>query len=183
FVSYLADATLLMRQSKEIDLNPRVFTAGGAGFSLPDFLKGAGETAEYTISVTQWTPDAKWTGSREWAEKFRARFTNSEPSYHSVQAYISLKILADAIARAGSTDRTAIRDAIKTSSLDSVFGPIHFDDVGQNDHPVAITQVINGKFVTIWPESAAIRAPVVPTPAWNSRTADASGMTAPHIIT
>ncbi|HVG18932.1 MAG TPA: ABC transporter substrate-binding protein [Blastocatellia bacterium] len=174
FVSYLADATLLMRQSKEIDLNPKVFMAGGAGFSLPDFLKGAGDTAEYTISVTQWTPDAKWTGSREWAEKFRARF-NYEPSYHSVQAYISLKILADAIERAGSTDRTAIRDAIRTSSLDSIFGPIRFDEVGQNDHPVAITQVLGGKFVTIWPQAAAIRPPIVPTPRWGARGAANSG--------
>jgi branched-subunit amino acid ABC-type transport system permease component/ABC-type branched-subunit amino acid transport system substrate-binding protein len=172
YVSYLADATLLMRQSKEIDLNPKVFTAGGAGFSLPDFLKGAGDTAEYTISVTQWTPDAKWTGSREWAEKFRARF-NYEPSYHSVQAYISLKILADAIERAGSIDRAAIRDSIRTSSLDSIFGPIHFDEVGQNDHPVAITQVLGGKFVTIWPQTAAIRPPVVPTPQWSARGAAA----------
>jgi branched-subunit amino acid ABC-type transport system permease component/ABC-type branched-subunit amino acid transport system substrate-binding protein len=170
FVSYLADATLLMRQSKEIDLNPKVFTAGGAGFSLPDFLKGAGDTAEYTISVTQWTPDAKWTGSREWAENFRARF-NYEPSYHSVQSYISLKILADAIERAGTIDRTAIRDSIRTSSLDSIFGPIRFDEVGQNDHPVAITQVLNGKFVTIWPETAAILPPVVPTPQWSARGA------------
>jgi branched-subunit amino acid ABC-type transport system permease component/ABC-type branched-subunit amino acid transport system substrate-binding protein len=169
FVSYLADATLLMRQSKEMDLNPKVFTAGGAGFSLPDFLKGAGDTAEYTISVTQWTPDAKWTGSREWAENFRARF-NYEPSYHSVQSYITLKILADAIERAGSTDRAAIRDHIRTSNLDSVFGPIRFDEVGQNDHPVAITQVISGKFVTIWPESAAIRPPIVPTPQWSARS-------------
>ena len=168
FVSYLADATLLMRQSKEIDLNPKVFTAGGAGFSLPDFLKGAGDTAEYTISVTQWTPDAKWTGSREWAEHFRARW-NYEPSYHSVQAYMSLKILADAIERAGSTERTAVRDAIRTSDLDSVFGPIHFTDVGQNEHPVAITQVLNGKFVTVWPPAAAIRPPVLPTPQWRAR--------------
>lgn len=168
FVSYLADATLLMRQSKEIDLNPKVFTAGGAGFSLPDFLKGAGDTAEYTISVTQWTPDAKWTGSREWAEHFRARW-NYDPSYHSVQAYISLKILADAIERAGSTVRTAVRDAIRTSDLDSVFGPIHFTDVGQNEHPVAITQVLNGKFVTVWPPAAAIRPPVLPTPQWRAR--------------
>ncbi|HXF42045.1 MAG TPA: ABC transporter substrate-binding protein [Blastocatellia bacterium] len=169
FVSYLADATLLMRQSKEIDLNPKVFTAGGAGFSLPDFLKGAGNTAEFTISVTQWTPDAKWTGSREWAEQFRARW-NYEPSYHSVQAYMSLKILADAIERAGSTERTAVRDAIRTSNLDSVFGPIHFTDVGQNEHPVAITQVLNGKFVTVWPPAAAIRPPVLPTPQWRARS-------------
>jgi branched-chain amino acid transport system permease protein len=170
FVSYLADATLLMRQSKEIDLNPKVFTAGGAGFSLPDFLKGAGETAEYTVSVTQWTPDAKWTGSREWADRFRNR-SGYEPSYHSVQAYISLKILADAIDRAGATGHAAVRDAIRASKLDSIFGPIQFNEVGQNEHQVAITQVLNGKFTTVWPPSAAIRAPVLPTPRWRARAA------------
>ncbi len=186
FVSYLADATLLMRQSKEIDLNPNVFTAGGAGFSLPDFLKGAGDTAEYTISVTQWTPDAKWTGSREWAEQFRAR-SGYEPSYHSVQAYITLKILADAIERAGTTDRAAVRDAIRSSTLDSVFGPIHFNEVGQNEHQVAITQVLNGKFTTVWPESAAIRPPVLPTPPWRARSRVAefgeSAATEAHVAT
>ncbi len=168
FVSYLADATLLMRQAKEIDLNPKAFTAGGAGFSLPDFLKGAGETAEYTISVTQWTPDAKWPGTQEWSEKFRARFSY-EPSYHSVQTYVALKVLAAAIERAGTTDRRALRDAIRATNMDSIFGPIHFDETGQNDHPVAITQVLNGKFVTVWPESAAIQQPVLPIPAWNAR--------------
>ena len=168
FVSYLADATLLMRQSKEIDLNPKVFTAGGAGFSLPDFLKGAGDTAEYTISVTQWTPDAKWTGSREWADSFRAKF-NYEPSYHSVQAYMTLMVLADAIERAGTTEHTAVRDAIRSSRLDSIFGPIRFNNVGQNEHQVAITQVLNGKFVTVWPQSVAIREPLVPTPSWRAR--------------
>lgn len=169
FVSYLADATLLMRQSKEIDFNPKVFAAGGAGFSLPDFLKGAGETAEYTISVTQWTPDARWPGSSQWAARFRDRF-NYEPSYHSVQAYISLKVLADAIARAGSLHRQSVRDAIRATRMDSIFGPISFDESGQNDHPVAITQVIGGKFVTVWPEEVAVRKPILPTPPWGART-------------
>jgi branched-subunit amino acid ABC-type transport system permease component/ABC-type branched-subunit amino acid transport system substrate-binding protein len=169
FVSYLADATLLMRQSKEIDFNPKVFTAGGSGFSLPDFLKGAGETAEYTVSITQWTPDAQWPGSREWAVKFRERY-GSEAGYHAVQAYVSLKILTDAINRAGSANRYAIRESLKATSMDSIFGPIAFDEKGQNNHPVAITQVLNGKFVTVYPPSAAIRPPVIPTPPWSART-------------
>ncbi len=169
FASYLADATLLMRQSKEIDFNPKVFTAGGSGFSLPDFLKGAGDTAEYTISVTQWTRDAKWHGSQEWAKAYVERF-KVEPSYHAVQAYVSLKVLADAINRAGTTDRTAIRDALRETKIeDSIFGPIRFDQNGQNDHPVAITQVQNGKFVTVWPESAALKKPIIPTPNWSER--------------
>jgi branched-subunit amino acid ABC-type transport system permease component/ABC-type branched-subunit amino acid transport system substrate-binding protein len=171
FASYLADATLLMRQSKEIDFNPKVFTAGGSGFSLPDFLKGAGDTAEYTISVTQWTSDAKWQGSQEWAKAYVERF-KLQPSYHAVQAYISLKVLADAIQRAGTTDRTAIRDALRATRIEnSIFGPISFDERGQNDHPVAITQVQNGKFVTVWPASAALKKAIIPTPNWGARSA------------
>jgi branched-subunit amino acid ABC-type transport system permease component/ABC-type branched-subunit amino acid transport system substrate-binding protein len=177
FASYLADATLLMRQSKEIDFNPKVFTAGGSGFSLPDFLKGAGDTAEYTISVTQWTSDAKWQGSQEWMKAYVERF-KLQPSYHAVQAYVSLKVLADAIGRAGTTDRTAIRDALRETKIeDSIFGPISFDENGQNDHPVAITQVQNGKFVTIWPASAALKKPIIPTPSWNARSAAAGAST------
>lgn len=168
FVSYLADATLLMRQSKEIDFNPTVFTAGGAGFSLPDFLKGSLEAAEYTVSVTQWTPDAKWPGSREWAVAFKAR-SNYEASYHSIQTYVTMKVFADAVARAGSTERLKIRDAIRDTRMDSVFGPISFDQNGQNDHPVAITQVLGGKFVTVWPPEAAVRQPILPTPPWSAR--------------
>jgi branched-chain amino acid transport system permease protein len=167
-VSYLADATLLMRQSREIDFNPSVFTAGGSGFSLPDFIKGAAETGEYTISVTQWTPDGGWQGSQQWAEHYRMRF-KLEPGYHSVQSYVSLKILAEAIARAGRTDRTAVRDELKKTDTDSIFGPISFDEAGQNDHPVAITQVLNGKFVTVWPPAVAVRPPVLPTPPWSER--------------
>ncbi|MEW5720347.1 MAG: ABC transporter substrate-binding protein, partial [Chloroflexota bacterium] len=60
FVSYLDSAIALMTQSRTVDLNPRMFAAAGAGFSLPDFPRAAGAAAEYSISVTQWTPDVKW---------------------------------------------------------------------------------------------------------------------------
>jgi branched-chain amino acid transport system substrate-binding protein len=180
FVSYLADAMLLMRQSKEMDFNPKVFAAGGAGFSLPDFLKGAGEAAEYTISVTQWTPDARWPGSSQWAARFRDRF-NYEPSYHSVQAYISLKVAADAIARAGSPNRPRVRDAIRATRMDSIFGPISFDERGQNNHPVAITQVLGGRFVTVWPEEIAAHRPILPTPPWSARSQAMGKATQTHV--
>jgi branched-subunit amino acid ABC-type transport system permease component/ABC-type branched-subunit amino acid transport system substrate-binding protein len=169
-VSYLADATLLMRQSREIDFNPRVFAAGGSGFSLPDFIKGAGDTAEYTISVTQWTPDAIWPGSREWAERYRARY-KAEPGYHTVQAYVALKILCEAISRAGSADRQAIRNELVRTHSNSIFGPIAFDEAGQNDHPVAITQVLHGNFVTVYPPDVAVRPPILPIPVWSDRGA------------
>ncbi len=40
-VSYLMDASMLMRQSKELDINPQAFIGGAAGFTLPEFLQNA----------------------------------------------------------------------------------------------------------------------------------------------
>jgi branched-chain amino acid transport system substrate-binding protein len=169
FVSYLADATLLMQQSKELDLNVKAFAAGGAGFSLPEFPVNAGPNAEFTLSVTQWTPDVTWKGAAEFTKKFMERY-QVEPQYHSAQAYASLYVVADAIARAGvADDPAAIRDALKATKLDGIFGPISFDEKGQNTHPMLVTQVVQGKFVTVFPEEFATVKAIYPAPKWADR--------------
>ena len=45
-ISYVMDASLIMRQSMELDINPKLFVGGGAGFTLPEFYQNAGKAAE-----------------------------------------------------------------------------------------------------------------------------------------
>jgi hypothetical protein len=78
------------------------------------------------------------------------------PQYHAAQAYAALFVVADAIQRAGKADDpTAIRDALRQTKIDTIFGPIAFDKTGQNDHPMLVTQVVQGKFVTVWQTDVA----------------------------
>jgi branched-chain amino acid transport system substrate-binding protein len=171
FCSYLLDATTLMRQSQEIDLNPRFYTAAGTGFAAAEFptAKGAGKNAEYTMSVSQWLPEARWAGSKEFDAEYFKRY-NSHPAYHAMQAYAALLVAARAITDAKSTDSTKIRDAIKNMDLKSTpFGPIKFDANGQNQHPVLITQVQGGQYRVVFPVDVADAKPVIPAPAWNKR--------------
>ena len=172
FASYLLDATSLMHQARQVDLNPRYYTAAGTGFSAPEFPteeKGAGKDAEYTFSVTQWMPESKWPGSADFAKKFQARY-GSVPAYHAVQAYTALKVMVDAVKRAGTWDPVAIRDALKTTSIpETTFGPVKFDERGQNLHPVLVTQIQKGKYVIVHPKSEATGDPIVPTPKWSER--------------
>jgi len=170
FASYLLDATTLMRQSRQIDLDARFFAAAGTGFSTAEFPtadKGAGKDAEYTVAVSQWVPTVKWPGAAEFDQKFVARY-GSHPAYHATQAYAALKVAIAAIGKAASTDRVAIRDALRNVSLDGAFGPIHFTENGQNRHPVIVTQVQKGKHTVVWPQEIA-SAPVLETPPWSSR--------------
>jgi len=171
FCSYLLDATTLMRQSQEVDLNPRYYTAAGTGFSAAEFptAKGAGKNAEYTLSVSQWLPEAPWPHAKEFDAEYFKR-TNTHPQYHAMQAYQSLMTAVQAIANAKSLEAAKIRDALKNIDLKtSAFGPVKFDANGQNQHPVLITQIQGGKYRVVFPADVADAKPIIPAPKWSDR--------------
>lgn len=172
FASYLLDATTLMRQAEQVNLNPKYYTSAGTGFAAAEFPtpdKGAGKYAEYTFSVSQWLPSAKWKGSKEFDEQF-FKNTGSHPAYHAMEAYAALVTAAAAITNAKSADPKAIRDALSQVNLpETPFGPIKFDSRGQSAHPVLITQVLGGHYQVVWPTDAAEKKAIIPAPPWNRR--------------
>jgi branched-chain amino acid transport system substrate-binding protein len=172
FASYLLDASTLMRQASQVGLNPQYYTSAGTGFAAAEFPtrdKGAGAYAEYTFSVSQWLPTARWKGSKEFDEAF-FKLTGTHPAYHAMQAYASLLTAVAAIGKANAAETTAIRDSLRTIDLpDTPFGPIKFDEQGQNNHAVLITQVLDGQYRVVYPRDVAETSPVVPTPPWSSR--------------
>jgi branched-chain amino acid transport system substrate-binding protein len=171
FCSYLLDATTLMRQSQEVDLNPKYYTSAGTGFAIAEFptAKGAGKNAEYTFSVMQWLPEARWAGSREFDAEYLRRY-NSHPTHHPMSAYATLQVAARAINDAKSLDSARNRDAIRNIDLKMTpFGPIKFDASGQNQHPLVLTQVLGGQFRVVYPRDAAQSPPVIPAPQWSKR--------------
>jgi branched-chain amino acid transport system substrate-binding protein len=170
FASYLLDATSLMRQSRQVGLNARFFAAAGTGFTAAEFPtedKGAGKDAEYTVAASQWVPQVAWPGAKEFDEKFVRKY-GAHPAYHALEAYAALMVAVAAIKQANGQQPAAIREALKSVRIDSAFGPIHFGDDGQNQHPVVITQIQKGKQVVVWPKEVAV-APVLDTPPWSAR--------------
>jgi branched-chain amino acid transport system substrate-binding protein len=169
FASYLLDATALLRQSEQVGLNPKFITAAGTGFSAAEFPteKGAGKYAEYTFSVSQWLPTARWAGSKEFDDAY-FKLAGSHPAYHGMQAYAALIVAAAGINDAKSDQPAAIADAIRKLHIETPFGPIKFDERGQNAHPVLISQVQSAQYKIVWPAEVAESAPV-PTPAWADR--------------
>jgi len=172
-VSYVMDAALLMVQSKELDINPKMFAGGGAGFTLPEFQQRAGAASEYVYSATLWTEDVPYAGAREYYDKYVKRF-KSETEYHGAEAYASLYVVADALKRAKSITPKDIRDALAATDMMTAFGPVKFISYGkktqQNKLPTTfVVQWQKGKMETVWPESAAKKEFIFPTPAWKDR--------------
>src|SRR5690606_31830822 len=64
-VSYEEDSVAIMRQAKEVNLTPKMFAGGAAGFALDTFIQGAGDAAEFVFSATSWTPSVAYPGAQE----------------------------------------------------------------------------------------------------------------------
>lgn len=166
-VSYVADAILLMRQARELQLTPHAFLGGGAGFATTQF---AGERAisESVLSVTQWTDDVSWPGAKEWAVRYRDRF-KTEPTYHAACGYEAMRIMADAASKAGG-DRDKLREGLRSGSWSGIMSDVKFEDyegfTNQNKHQMLVIQIQGGKYVTVYPPQFAAAKARYPFPGW-----------------
>jgi branched-chain amino acid transport system substrate-binding protein len=167
-VSYLMDAGLLTRQAKELDLNPKLFVGGGAGFTLPEFPKNAGDAAENVFSVDLWFPKAPYPGAQEYYDKYMKRF-GTDTEYHGAQAYACMYVVADALKRAKEIVPQAVRDSLSQTDMMTAFGPVKFisyeKKTQQNSLPTYVVQWQQGRLETVWPVDVATKPYVYPIPA------------------
>jgi len=171
-VSYLMDASLLMRQSKELDINPQAFIGGAAGFTLPEFLQNAADASEDALSGTLWTPQVKYPGAKAFFDNFKAKYSK-DPDYHGAEAYAATYVLADVLKRARSWTPDDLRAALADTNMMTAFGPVKFVSWGQftnqNKMDTLVLQVIKGKYETVWPKEGASAKYVYPAPRWRDR--------------
>ncbi|MBI5569615.1 MAG: ABC transporter substrate-binding protein [Desulfomonile tiedjei] len=168
-ISYVMDAALLMRQSKELDLSPKLFVGGGAGFTLPEFAKNAGEAAENVFTAALWSELVPYPGAKAYYEKYVEKF-KTPTEYHGAEAYASMYVVADALKRAKELTPKGIREALVTTDMMTAFGPVKFIAYGkkkqQNSLPTYLMQWQKGVLETVWPKNVATKPYVYPTPAW-----------------
>ena len=156
-VSYLEDATLLVKTIRESKLNSLLVGAAG-GFTSQKFIDKAGENANLLLTATLWTPYLKYPGTKEFYEQYIKKYA-TPPDYHGAEAYAALLVTADVLRRADSYSPQSIRTALDHTDLMTPFGPVKFTSYEkferQNSLPTQVLQIINGKFECVWPEDHA----------------------------
>jgi branched-chain amino acid transport system substrate-binding protein len=164
-VSYVADAILLMRQSREVGLKPQAFLGGGAGFDTAQF-ESEKDISNLVFSVTQWTPEST-PGAEEFANRYRQKY-GKKPTYHAACAYAAMMVVGEASQKAGG-DRTKIQQELKTGKWTGIMGEVDFQDydgfTNQNKLVMPVIQYQGGKSVTVYPKQLAKKKAVFPF-AW-----------------
>lgn len=125
WTAYYADGAKLIRQLRRGGF--RGLIAVGDGSNSPKLFELAGKAAEgvYVFSnpVAKFLPEAQ-----AFIKTFKKRF-DAAPGPYAPLAYDSLKLLADAMERAGTTDPDAVVKALAaTDNFDGMAGDITFTD-------------------------------------------------------
>ncbi len=157
---HVEEGIAIIKQAKELGVKP----AGGFGETVapptPDFAKALGSSANGVVGSSQWTPAADGSGpvfgsAKQYAQDFKKRF-GATAEYHSAEAAAACLALTQAVEKAGSADPAKVRDAMAALDIDSFFGPIKFNDRGQNvTKPMSAIQIQDGEVVTVYPKNQA----------------------------
>lgn len=164
-ISYVMDAALLMNQSMELRLMPKLFVGGGAGFTLPEFQKNSGKAANMVFSATLWYQTLPYAGAQEYFDKYVKKY-GKETEYHGAEAHAAANVIADTLKRAKSLSPDDLRQALSETDLKTVFGPVKFVSykkmTNQNKLPTYLVQWIDGKLELVWPKDVATKPYVFP---------------------
>jgi len=134
----------IIKQARDLGLNQPIL--GGDGYDTPLLAELAGPVNDVYFTTHQGIygddPAAK-----AFNEAYAAEYGAPPESVFAALGYDGVKLMADAINRAGSTDGTAIRDALQaTDGFVGVTGTISYEPGSRiPKKSVALVQVVDGK--------------------------------------
>jgi branched-chain amino acid transport system substrate-binding protein len=161
--NYYNEYALLVRTMQQQKVTPKaIFSVLGGAASSYKFLKEFPDAADGIIDCNHWfNPKDKRSAELRKRTEAKGLFF----SYEVFNTYTAVRLLADAIERAKSSDRAAITDALAASTFADHFmpyGPTKFEN-GQNlgAQPL-MTQVIKGDIRVIVPREFREAEPIFP---------------------
>lgn len=125
------EATLIISQARALGLKSLLI--GGAGFNDPRIASLPGESAEGIMTFFPFDVTSDQPIVRSFTEQYKAAHKGDAPPSLAALGYDAVLLAADAVRRAGSTDRDAVRKALgETTGLQGVDGTFTYKGPGDN---------------------------------------------------
>ena len=140
---YYTEVGLILQQGRRLGMDmPFLGTDGWEGAQMMEIAGDAANGCYYTNHYAQGqdTP-----GLAEFADAYRAEH-GGPPNAWAVLGYDAMKLMADAIDRAGTTDGPALRDALAaTENFQGLTGSITINDRRNAAKPIVVVKIEGGR--------------------------------------
>jgi branched-chain amino acid transport system substrate-binding protein len=165
--AHLQDYITMQRQYLQTGMYHQMLSYGARG-PESDARKALGDGTDYIFAGIWWSKKLPYPQVKKFVDDY-TKFTGHEPdSWYPATAYDAVRALAQAIEIAGTTNKTAIRDALRNVELkDSLLpgGTMKFGSNGQVENAFVIVQnKPQDKVDIVFPKDAATGEAIAPTP-------------------
>jgi branched-chain amino acid transport system substrate-binding protein len=141
---YYNEGALIVRQARDLGLTLPIF--GADSWEAEALIQLGGKAMEGAYLCSHYSPEDPSPRVQNFVAAYKKRF-GSTPDSNASLGYDSVLVLVDAIRRAGTTERNALREAIATTrDFMAVTGKITIDSERNASKNAVIIQVKNGKF-------------------------------------
>lgn len=142
---YYEEVGLIVKQARESGVT--VPLMGADGWDSPTLVDLAGKDALNNTFITNHysaqDPDIK---IQEFVTKFKEKYKDKSPDAFNALGYDSVYLLVDAIKRAGSLDREAVKDALaETKDISLVTGVVTIDKKHNPIKSATILEYVDGE--------------------------------------
>jgi branched-chain amino acid transport system substrate-binding protein len=134
---YYSEAGIIVRQARELGMKMPIL--GGDGW-VGDALANGREALNNTYISNHYSGDNPAPIVQNFVTAYRKRF-NKEPDAIAALAYDAVKVLADAMNRAKSTEGPKVRDALAKADVAGVTGQLKMNPERNVDKPAVVQEV------------------------------------------
>jgi branched-chain amino acid transport system substrate-binding protein len=146
FVSgYYTEAGLIANQARELGIT--VPLLGGDGWDSDQTVKIGKQAIEGCYFSNHYSPDEDRPEVKKFVADYKAKFGGKTPDAMAILAYDAMKIMCDAMKRAGSTDGTKVAEALaQTKDFPGASGITTIDKDHNAKKSVVILKIDGGQF-------------------------------------
>lgn len=136
---YYPEVSLILKQARQLGLS--IPFIGCEAWDSPTLIQVAGSAANGCYFSNQFSADDPSPEVQDFAKVYQEKF-GSRPDNFAALGYDAARVVLDAIKRAGSTESSAIRDALaQTKNFPGVSGSITIDSKRNASKPVLILAI------------------------------------------
>jgi branched-chain amino acid transport system substrate-binding protein len=161
------DGVGLVRSVIKVGYSPKLLFQTSAPSNSDQYAKGVGEAnTEGVFYTVSWSPDAKYPLNQEFVQKYREKF-NQLPEEDAADAFAAAQVLQAAAEAVGEIDQDKMADWLHANQVDTILGPLRWDQTGAPQSSFLLAQWQNGESEIVLPQEVATTETVVlPKPDW-----------------
>ena len=152
--TYFRDSVALVRAIRSVGLKPEI-TVMTVGPAQEDFGRQLGDEANGVMGAIAWMRSGKMPLAYDFSFRYKEKY-GYNAAVHAAYGYGGGQVLEAAVRLAGSLDRDAVREELKTMKFRSLLGHYRVDETGrQTAKSTYVMQWQDGFRLLVLPEDLA----------------------------